>query len=161
MINIFILIFNIVGTLFLSVEAIKLENFQKLSHLLKKYNSIVNQKIVYVDEFGNRIEEKAIEAENEEQNLNGMSFLKMILGFYPLSLVILYLSLNEWIYNYGIVLLSILGSFVVWTITLIIFEGFILFFKFLEKKLAKGIVGITGFVILFVSFCLQYYVAIK
>ena len=158
MINLSIFILNVVGTLLLSVEAIKLDNFQKLAAILKKYNLILNPKIVWLDEFGNKINNQD---EDENITLSKATFLKIIASFYFITLLILYLSLKTFLYFYGIALFAIGGSFVTWTLVILLFEAVISFYKFLEKKLAKGIVGMLGFGFLLISFIFQYYLTFK
>jgi hypothetical protein len=147
--NLTILILNIIGTFLLSVEAIKLENFEKFRNHLRKSNSILNPKIEWVD------------SDEEVTNSYGCYFfiLLVILCFSPISFLITYKLAKNHLNIYYIIGISLFGSLVIWTFIIYTFEFIIKILKMIEKNVAHGIIGIIGFLILVISFICQYYAA--
>lgn len=145
--NLTILILNIIGTFFLSVEAIKIENLKKLTSLLHKSNLHLNPKINWVDEntqFGFK-----------EKYGCYLFMLTVIIVFSPISFILLKSLLS--VQNiYLEIFLTVFGALVIWTFIIYLFELIIKFLLSIEKFTAKGFIGIIGFIILVSSFTLQY-----
>jgi hypothetical protein len=144
-----LLILSLIGTFLLSVEAIKLDNLKKTVKLLKRSNSTLNPKIE-INQF----------TESNSFEIHRISFsifiLIILITFYPISFLILNQIFKSEIKLIWILLFSAMGSFVVWTILVYIIEFIILIYKLIEKYTSQGIIGILGFIILAVSFILQF-----
>jgi hypothetical protein len=145
-----IFILNILGTLFLSIEAIKIENFQKMINFIRGSNSVLNPKIEWTDETKANSSEQSFEA----------NFFAFILFFGVSS----YLLLSYFFIKlklYFKIPLALFGGFVLWTILITLNECFLWLLKIIIKNTTKGIIGLLGFIFLSVSFYLQYLIAIS
>ena len=143
--TILILLLNIFGTLFLSIEAIKIENFEKLISFIRGSNQILNPKIDWVD--------KPKKVKNRWTFEIYLLAILIIFGI-PAFLIISYLFPTL---KYSIkIQLALLGAFIVWTLLIILNELLIRVLKLLVKNTTKGIIGAIGFILLFISYCLQY-----
>ena len=143
--NISILLLNIFGTLLLSIEAIKIENFEKIIHFIRGSNRILNPKIEWVDEM------KKVQ--------NGRSYTVDFFVFLILFGIPAYLILSYFFPDLKQLFkipLSFLGAFIVWTILILANELLIKILKLIVTNTTKGIIGAIGFILLVISFCLQY-----
>lgn len=132
-INEIILLLNILGTFLISIEVIKIKNLYLL----------LNPRI---DGNGEKTEINLL----NRIGFNGFLLLVIII-FSPLSYLIVskFLKLSLLVS----IFFSIGGSFVIWTILICIVK----FFNIMEEKIPKGVSGLLGFLILIISFGLQYY----
>lgn len=146
--NILILIFNIVGTFLLSVEAIKLENLEKCQAFLRHSNANLNPEIPW-------------EGSNKENVLSEVGFsgflLKILAIFFVPSFILTYLFLHKVIEMYGLFLIAIFDSYILWTILIILIEITIKILKNIVKHTERGMIGLIGFIILLASFLTQYF----
>ena len=145
--NLTILILNILGTFLVSIEAIKIENLKKLILYLRNSNSHLNPKINCVDESTHQ---------TLKEKLGCYIFIGVILLIFgPISYIILSIIFPI-IKTYWLIPLSILGAFLLWTFLIYFIELIVKFLSVIEKYTSKGIIGISGFLILVISFILQY-----
>lgn len=146
--NILILALNILGTFLVSVEAIKLENLIKSQKYLFNSNKTLNPHIPWEDSGKTSI--------LSEIGCSGF-LLRILLIFYFPSFSFTYLIFNTIVENYGIAIIAIFGSFVVWTVLIILIEITIKMLKSIVKRTENGMIGIIGFLVLVISFVLQYH----
>src|ERR1051325_10392933 len=107
-----ILILEILGTFLLSIEAIKIENFKNLTKFLTRSNQALNPEIKW--------QEETKKKETIKNPTSTFFLISIAILFYPPSFVILSFLLNV---NLGyIFLLSALGTFVLWTVVILINE---------------------------------------
>src|SRR5690606_28232426 len=145
--DLIILLLNILGTFLLSVEAIKLENFEKLRNLLKNSNSVLNPKIEWTES-----------ATEETTSLGCSSSIWIIVVcFFPISFIITYSILKNHVDLYYVFGIAVFGSILIWSFIIYIFEFIIKLLKLIEQNIAYGFIGILGFLLLVISFVLQYY----
>jgi len=148
-----ILFFNIIGTFLVSAEAIKVENLRILAKIFNKGSNNLNPQIEFVD--GN--------SDKTFTTTNSRRFYKSVM-FIPLSNILLF-----WIFSYMVLqhlfpklwflftlFISFFGGTFIWTVLIYSFKGIVLFLSFIEKKLSRGMIGIIGFLILVVSYFIQY-----
>ncbi|MCM0666388.1 hypothetical protein [Flavobacterium tyrosinilyticum] len=146
--NIILLILNILGTFLVSVEAIKLDNLIKFQKYLLNSNKTLNPDIPGEGSGKTSILSK----------IGCFGFLgRIMLIFYIPSFAFAYLIFNAIVEKYGIIIIAIFGSFVVWTALIILIEITIKILKSIVKHTENGMIGIIGFLILVISFVLQYY----
>ncbi|WP_264529448.1 hypothetical protein [Flavobacterium sp. N502540] len=148
--NTLIFILNILGTFLLSVEAIKLDNLVRSQKYLYYSNKNLNPQITWEDS----------EKRNILSKIGCIGFLSRILIiFYIPSLILTYLILDDIHEEYWICLIAIFGSFVMWTALILLIEIIIKLLKNIVNLTANGMIGIFGFIILVVSFSLQYHIS--
>lgn len=146
--NELILILNLLGTLFLSIEAIKIDNFCKITKFIRGSNNVLNPKI----EWSDKVDPEPI----------GWSFKIDFFVFILLFSVPAYLFFSycfealKWYYK---ILAAFFGGFILWTILILVNELLIRLLKYIVRNTAKGIIGILGFILLAICFYLQYLVA--
>jgi hypothetical protein len=146
--NILILIFNILGTFLVSVEAIKLDNLIKSQSYLRNSNTKLNPEIPW----------EGTGKKNILSEIGCFGFIvRVIMIFYIPSLIFTYLLFDSIVEIYGIVLIAIFGSLILWTVLIILNEITIKILKNIVKRTENGMIGIIGFLILAVSFVLQFY----
>src|SRR5690606_8560559 len=145
--DLIILLLNILGTFLLSVEAIKLENFEKLRNLLKNSNSVLNPKIEWTES-----------AKEETTSLGCFSYILIIVVcFFPISFIITYSLFKNNLDLYFVFVFSVFGSIIIWSVIIYIFEDIIKLLKLIDQNIAYGFIGILRFLLLVISFVLQYY----
>lgn len=142
--NTAILILNITGTFLLSVEAIKIENLLRLIGILSKSNRTLNPQIEWRE-----VKDKSWVIRDKV-----LFFLLLTLLFYPISFVLLYYTFEAGL-TWSLIF-SIAGIFIFWTITIYFTLLLIKVFKWIEKNTSQGIIGIIGFILLVISYFLQY-----
>jgi hypothetical protein len=145
--SIAILIFNILGTFLVSVEAIKLENLTKTQKFLRFSNKNLNPEIPW-------------EGSGKTNILNEIGCLGFLFRIFIIfcipSFTLSYLYFTGVIEIYWIILIGIFGSYLLWTLLIILNEITIMILKSIVKYTEVGMIGLCGFVILVVSFVLQY-----
>jgi hypothetical protein len=145
--NLAILFLNIIGTFLVSVEAIKIENLQRLTLLIKKSNSKLNPRIEWIDNSTNQ---------TLKEKLGCYIFLLIILTvFSPISFILLH-TLFPTLNTYWLLPFSGFGAFIIWTAIVYFIEHLMKSFTLIETYTSKGFIGIAGFVVLVASFILQY-----
>jgi len=144
-INLAIFILNVIGTFCLSIEAMKIDNFEKIIYFIRHSNRIINPKIKWVDETKKKTESLSYRID---------FFVFLILFGTPAYLILShFLKSLQLLYK---IPLSFIGGFFVWGIVVILNELVLKFLKLLIRNTTKGIIGILGFILLAISFYLQF-----
>lgn len=142
-----ILLLNILGTFLLSIEAIKLENFQKLEIFFSSVNKKLNPKINWVKDDSNQ---------SSKGNYGCSHFLLIIIIIFgPIS----YLILNNIFSGLPILLLIVIsafGAFIIWTVLIYLTQFLVTILARFERYTVKGIIGLAGFLIIITALILQY-----
>lgn len=174
-------VLELLGTFFLAVEAIKLKNLEKFRFNLKSINSILNPKIILVDEDGEAIPNQA-KTNNKKELINiNLKINKQLTSrkTYSFELFITVLIISSGIIYFGIlyicmvdiltfipiensywfyipkILLGIFIGPVLWTIMICFFNLIIYLFKRIENNTETGIIGIIGFFIFVITFLIK------
>jgi cellulose synthase/poly-beta-1,6-N-acetylglucosamine synthase-like glycosyltransferase len=125
----------------------KLENFIKIQKFISNSNKSLNPEIPW--------EGSGITNSLNEIGFAGFLF-KMFMIFCVPSFTLSYFFFHDIIELYGVILIGIFGSYIVWSIFIILNEIVIRILKGMIKQTETGILGFSGFMILLLSFVLQY-----
>lgn len=129
--NYLILILNIVGTFFLSIEAIKIENFIKLIAKIRRPTNSLNPRIEWVDE------------KSKSDSKGVASFFMVVIAIFspPVFIVGLLLFPHfNWVY---LLFGALFGSFMLWTLTVIFGNLLIKILTYIIAKTPKGTISTT------------------